>query len=151
MKTTEAIEKVGNLSEQIKHFLLEIGYTAEGVEVDKNNPDENLINDELFVLAFELEDILTQIKYMSSPIMKEGNLVYKNNHFFIDKTKLESETIIEVLINDTWQKLMVYEVNSIQSIDGASQLEIENKKVRLREQPGDLYFYYRDNCKNKEY
>ena len=151
MKTTEALEKVCVLQEQIKHFLLEIGYDAEGIDVDKNNPEENLLSDELFVLAFDLEEILNQMKYINSPIIKEGKLSFKNNHFFIDDIQLESETIIEVLVKNSWQKLMVYEVDNIQSIEGFDQLEFENNKVRLREQQGELYFYYMKTCKKNVY
>lgn len=151
MKTTEALEKVCVLSEQIKHFLLEIGYTAEMIEIDKNNPDDNLYSDEFCVIAFDLEDILTQINYIQSPVIKEGILRFKNNHFFIDNIKLAPETIIEILNRKAWQKYVVYEVDGVQSISDLSQFELENKKVRLREQPGDLGFYYREISRKNGY
>jgi len=134
MKLNETLNKVFELNEHIKHFLLEIGYNAELLEVDKSNPDENFYSDEFWLLADSLAEISAQIKYLNSPVVAEGTISYKNRHFFIDNVPVETDTVIEILNHNSWHKCYVYEFGNAQEIGDFSVEELKNKKARRREQ-----------------
>lgn len=68
----------------------------------RNRLDNNLYSDEFCILAFDLEEVLSQMKCVQSPVIKEGVLIFKNNHFFIDDIQLALETIREILGRKAW-------------------------------------------------
>lgn len=75
MKTNEVYGALGDLMLAMRKFQRAVGDDADNLEIDRDNPNDNMIRTEVRSIADKVDDLVHTIKYLNRPLSgEEGRL-----------------------------------------------------------------------------
>lgn len=140
----ELLERSQKLNTEIKRLLKESTYLEyddlSGLDIDYKDAEQLLLQEQLWKVMQELEDVSDRLDYLALPIKEvsrlhknsDGRYETKNGHYFTSGCR------VEALISDGFRMVPYWVRTSIEHngedyfLAGYQEVELEDLKVRLR-------------------
>lgn len=121
------------LNNQIEGILRPLDYESDNIILNDENPDQRFLRNEYGSIVLRLTEIHTEITYLNKPIIEEG-ILFKNisgRYAISEEFSFTCGSLIEVLINDDWDKKKKWVLTRLEHTNGDYYL-YDYKKIKLR-------------------
>lgn len=134
MNVQEVLTELTEFKTQVEKVLKNV----KNFEFNENDKEETFLNSEVMGIISDLSFSVECTDYINKPIYYQGIINVKGNKFFINDFELKSNDTIEVLSNDYWIKIDIFELHGEFYAEDLTSRIKENKnnligRIRLTE------------------